>query len=208
MCLSQPKIPQDNSAQIAQQQADKRQADITAGKQNIDSAFSKFDDNYFNDYGKAYVDNYNPQVDDQYNRAVLKNNYAAARAGIDNSTPAFTSNDKLNLAYGDQRRAIAANANTAVDSLKTGVANQKSQLYALNSSAADPSAAASNATAAAGTMPSTPQYSVLGDLFGSLINNGSAYIAGRNQALPPGYANVFNAGSGLPSAGGSGRIVG
>lgn len=207
MC-STPKIPQDNSAQIAQQQNEQRQAQIKQGQGNIDTAFAKFDQPYFDQYTKTYEDNYNPQIDDQYNLAKQKEKYNFARAGVLDSTPAIFGADQLNKKYGDQRQQIASDALGATNNLKNNIASQKTQLYSLNSSAADPTLAAQNAATSAGTLSSQPQYSALGDLFGGLVNGTSAYIAGQNKNLPPGYSSAFAPGGGIPTGGGSGRVIG
>lgn len=206
MCT--PSIPKDNSAQLAQQQNDARQANIRAGQGSIDTAFAGFDDDYYKKYGQAYLDNYNPQVDDQYHRAQQQERYGFARNGTLDSSPAIGAADRLNQEYAAQRQAIASRALGAADTLKNNVTNQKSQLYALNTSAADPALATQQANAAAGTITSTPQASPLGDLFGGLLNSASAYMAGQNKALPAGYASAFAPGATLPGGNGSGRVVG
>jgi hypothetical protein len=202
MCT--PSIPTDNSAQLAAQQAAQRQQQISQGQSAIDSAFGQFDDNYFKKYGDAYVANYDPQVDQQYGDAKQKLRYNVARRGMLDSQDAIHLNDNLNRGYSEQRQQVASNAVGAQNDLRNNVAQQKSQLYALNSSAADPTLAASSAAAAAGTIPSTPQYSTLGDLFSGLVNAGSGYVAGqaRNNPYIPGSV----VGGTLPSSG-SGRVV-
>jgi hypothetical protein len=205
MCT--PSIPKDNSAELAAQQAAQRQAQITQGQGAIDSAFSKFDDNYFNEYNKAYTANYDPQVDEQFGIAQKNLKYNVARRGMLDSTNAIDLNDRLNNSYGQQRQQIAADAIGATNNLKNAVQGQKSQLYALNESAADPTLAASNATAAAGTIPNTPQYSVLGDLFSGLVNAGTGYAAGQSRNNP--YITSGRAPGGyLPTGNGSGRVIG
>jgi len=205
MCT--PQIPQDTSAQQAAQAAQERQAQVVQGQQNIDSAFSKFDDNYFNKYQGAYEANYNPQVDEQYQRAQQGERYNYARTGMLDSTPAIHGADLLNEKYGQQRQAVAADALSATNNLRNGVQQQKSQLYALNSSAADPTLASTQAAASAGTIPSTPQYSVLGDLFSGLVNAGANYQQGRNTNSPYFTPNAPMPGGALPSGSGSGRVV-
>lgn len=203
MCT--PSIPKDTSAQQAEQAAAKRQALVTQGQSAIDSSFAPFNDDYFANYSKAYVDNYNPQVDEQYGRAKTQVRYDAARKGVLDSTPAITSADRLNDEYGRQRQQIASNAVGAANDQRNTVQNQKTQLYALNEASANPTMAAERSAAAAGTIPNTPQYSALGDLFGGLVNSGGAYVAGANKALPPGYNNALTAG--LPTGSGSGKVV-
>lgn len=208
MCLSShPSIPQDNSAKLAAQQADQRQAQVTQGQQNIDAAFTPFNDDYFNKYQQTYEDNYNPQVDDQYKLAQQKERYNEARSGMLDSTPAIFQQDQLNKSYGQQRQTIAGNAINATDVLKNSVQQQKAQLYSLNSSAADPTLASTQAAAAAGTIPSTPQYSMLGDLFSGLVNSTSAVAAGNSQNNPYFTPNRGLPGGPLPSGSGSGRVV-
>lgn len=211
MCT--PSLPKDTSAEQAATANATRQANVTAGQQNIDSAFSKFDQPYFDNYTKSYEANYNPQVDEQFGLAQQGERYAAARKGVLDSTPAIHANDLLNTSYGQQKQKIASDALNATDSLRNNVQQQKTQLYGLNSSAADPTLASSQAAASAGTIPSTPQYSVLGDLFGGLVNGAASYTGANNNYTAMGgnmgYGNrMFQAGSGLPGGSGSGRIVG
>lgn len=205
MC-SAPKIPEDTSAQQAAEAAAKRQALVTQGAESIDTAFKPFDDAYFDKYRSAYVDNYNPQVDEQYGRAKTQLSYDAARKGVMDSTPAIYKDDLLNEKYGQQRQQIAANAVGAAQDQRSNIEQQKTNLYALNESAANPTLAAERSSAAAGTIPNTPQYSMLGDLFGGLINTGASYINGQSKALPAGYGSVFQAGAGLPGSS-SGKVV-
>lgn len=206
MCNT-PSIPQDRSAEIAAQSAAQRESQVRAGQQNIDSAFGKFDDNFFNDFTKAYENNYNPQVDTQFDRAKTNLRYDNARKGMLDSTPAIFSNDLLNEKYGQQRQQVASDAIGATSNLRNNVSNQKTQLYQLNSSAADPTLASTNAAAAAGTIPNQPQYSALGDLFGGLVNSGASFMAGQNQNNPYFKPNQPLPGGRLPSGGGSGRVV-
>jgi hypothetical protein len=207
MCT--PSLPKDTSAEQAATANATRQANVTAGQNNIDSAFSKFDKPYFDSYTKSYEGNYNPQVDEQFGIAQQNERYAAARKGTLDSTPAIHANDLLNTSYGQQKQKIASDALNATQGLENTVQQQKTNLYGLNSSAADPTLASSQAAASAGTIPSTPQYSVLGDLFGGLVNGAASYVGANNNNTAAGYGQrTFQAGSGLPGGSGSGRIVG
>lgn len=207
MCT--PSIPKDNSAEIAQQENAQRQANIKSGQSAIDTAFSQFNDDYFNKFANDYENNYDPQVDEQYQRAQQKERYNFARNGTLNGTPAINQADLLNENYANQRQQVASDANSAVQSEKNAIAQQKSSLYALNESAADPTLATQQAAASAGTIASTPQYSVLGDLFSGLVNAGNAYYTGSQKALPANYAYAINSPSGrLPTGNGSSTVVG
>lgn len=205
MCF--PKPPRDNSAELARQQEQQRQARITQGQQAIDDAFKGFDDSYFNDYRQDYLDYYNPQVDEKYGNARRDLRYNTARAGILDSTGGFRLFGDLSKAYDDQRRAVASNADQATNEQRTNVEQNKSDLYSQNTASADPSLAAISAAGRAGSLQTTPAYSPVGDLFSGLTNAGASYIAGRNKGLPAGYDRLFQPGATLPTGYGSGRVV-
>jgi hypothetical protein len=195
----------DTSAEQAALQASQRQDQILKGQSAIDTAFQPYDDNFYANYGKTYENYFDPQIDNQFLKAQQQQTYDLARRGVTDSTPAITAADKLNQAYGQQRQQVGSDAINAVNTLKNNVQSQKNSLYSLNTSAADPTLAASHAADAVGTLPTLPKYSVLGDLFGGLVNSGASYVAGQNQALPKGYNAQLTAG--LPTGLGSGRIV-
>jgi hypothetical protein len=205
MCFSQTP-PKDNSAEIARQQAEEREAKITQGKQSIDSAFGVFDPQYYQKYQDAYTANYNPQVDKQFTDARQAMKYNLARSHTLDSTPGQKSFGDLVTGYNDARRDIASKAVDATNQLKTNVEDQKSDLYAQNNASADPSLSSIQALSRAGSLASPASYSPLGDLFSGLVNTTGAYYAGKNQALPAGYAAKFAPGATLPG-GGSGRVV-
>lgn len=206
MCNT-PSIPQDTSAQQAAAAQAQREARVTEGQQNIDSAFGKFDDNYFGNYRQSYLDNYNPQADQQFGDASRELRYNDARRHMLDSTSAIFNADQLNRKYGDARQQIAGDAVNATDQLRGQVQQQKAQLYAQNTASADPTLASTQAAASAGTIPSTSQYSALGDLFGGLVNSAASYQAGANRNNPY-YTNMPLPGAGkVPSGGGSGKVV-
>lgn len=206
MCFNQS-APQDNSAAIARQQAEEREAAINQGKQSIDSAFGVFDPQYFQKYQQSYVDNYNPQVDKQFTEAKQGVKYNLARKGTTDSTIGQKTFGDLVSGYNDARRDVASNAADATNKLRADVEGQKSQLYAQNSASADPSLSAIQAVSSAGSLATPASYSPLGDLFAGLVNTSAAYRAGQNQGLPAAYRGILTTpGSTLPS-GGSGRVV-
>lgn len=190
MCLSQPQ-PVDNSAAIARQQETARQAQVTSGQGAIDSAFSAFNPAYYDQYTKAYTDNYNPQVDDQFAKAKQGLQYDFARRGTLNSTGAQTGFGDLIKSYGDARDQVASNALGATNTLQSQVSANKTNLYNMNASAADPTAAAANAAGSVGSLMTPATYSPLADLFGGLVNGYSSYASGQNAALPAGYQKLF-----------------
>lgn len=207
MCLS-GSAPKDNSADVARQQATDREAKITTGKQSIDDAFGVFSPDYFSKYTKAYTDNYNPEVDRQFGVAKQGVEYDTARKGTQDSTAGQKQFADLTRDYGTQRAAIGSQAIDATNKLRSNVDAQKTNLYAQNSSSADPGLSAIQAVSSAGSLGTPAQYSPLGNLFAGTINGGANYLAGQNNRLPAGYSTAFAPGSTLPSGSGSGRVVG
>lgn len=206
MCLSND-APQDNSAAIARQQATEREAKITAGKGEIDKAFGVFDPGFYDKYTKAYTDNYNPEVDRQFGEAKQQVHYDTARKGTTNSTPGQKQFGDLTREYGVQRQDVASRAIDATNKLRGDVDGQKTNLYAQNTSSADPSLSAISAVSSAGSLGTPAQYSPLGNVFAGAINGGASYLNGRNNRMPTGYENAFAPGATLPSGSGSGRVV-
>lgn len=169
--------------QIQQQQAE-NQANIKAGNANIDAAFSKFDDPYFAGYSKAYTDYYNPQVDAQYRDAEGTLESGLARNGVDRSSIAATQIGRLFSDYSDRKADIANQATDAANSLRGRVADEKSNLYALNNAAADPAQANTNALAASTALVAPRAFSPLGNLFASFIAPYTAFANAYNNSAP------------------------
>jgi hypothetical protein len=169
MCLT-PSIPQDNSGQQAQQAEQQRQNNITAAQGGIDSAFSGFNDDYFNNYQKSYTNAYDPLVDQQYNDARKSVSLALARTGNLNSSYGADELAKLDAADKTQMANVASNATTATNALKSNVQSNKSNLYGLAQTAGDPGTVAAQAPAIASTLDTPVAVSPLADLFSSFTN--------------------------------------
>lgn len=204
MCLGGNSQQQDQSAQLAREQAVARENRVNEGKAKIDSAFAPFDPSYFQKFTDDYLGAYNPQVDEQFGDARQQLKYGLARTGMTNATPGQTKFGKLADAYTDRRREVASNAESATNSLRGQIDSQKGALYDQNAAAADPSLSAVRAASAAGSLQTAPSYSPLADLFSGVINTGSAYLSGQNRNLPAGYKPMFAPGA---TVAGSGRVV-
>ncbi len=189
------KPPVDNSAAVARQQEQARNARITEGQGKIDEQFGVFDPSFFGNFQNDYLNYYNPQVDEQFADTRKNLRYDLARKGTLNSTPGQNKFADLIDAYQSRRDEVASNALSATNQLKGDVENTKSELYAQNQQSADPSLAAQSAVSRVGALSTTPTYSPLADLFSGIINTGAAYAGGRQQGLPPGYSELFNPGS-------------
>lgn len=188
---------QDLAAQqqvATQAQEDQRTAAIGQGKASIDSAFSQFTPDYYDNYTKAYTAAQDAPLADQY--GIAKDSLTAALAGRDtlgssSGNNALAQLDKTNE---DAQGSIGAAATDATNSLRTNVNNSENSLYAENENAADPLAAASQAQAASGAIVAPSSVPTMSNVFaGALqpfataakVNSTSLYpTTGQNNNAP------------------------
>lgn len=175
------------------QQAE-REKNITAGQSAIDDAFSQFNDNYYTNYQNAYLNANNPDLDYQFSQANDKLKAALAARGVDNSSISGNAFADLSKTYNDKQSDIAGAAADATNSLKNKVSSAKSNLYAVNSEAADPSLAASQAAAQSTALTALPTSSSVGDVFSSLLAPFTNYVKASSYS-------PYGSGSGLSLAG-------
>lgn len=196
MCLG-GSAPASNDAATQQQIEDQNttnQANIAAGNTSIDSAFSKFDPSYYSGYQKAYTDYYNPQVDTQYKDAEGTLESGLARDGLSKSSVAASQIGTLFGDYADQKAAIGNQAADASNELEGKVADEKSNLYALNAASADPAQASTQALAASTALVAPTSFSPLGSLFANFVSPYTAYAnAYSNSAGGTGYVSPNSA---------------
>jgi hypothetical protein len=176
------------AANVAQQEADKEAA-IRAGQGAIDNDFSQFNDDYYGGYKQSYLDAYNPQLDTQYSLAKDKAIAALANQGVLDSSIAGNALGTLTNQYGTEKATIASNADDAVNTLKSNVNAAKTNLYNLNTSAADPTTVGNQAEATATSLLPQQTLSPLGDVFaGALTPITAAAKANQNGA----NSSIFN----------------
>lgn len=199
MCKSSP--PKDNSAEIARQQEAARQARIRTGQSNIDSAFSGFNDQFYNNYQDQYTGYYNPQLQDQYGDAVKRLTLQLAQSGNLTGSAGANQLGDLQEYYDQQKLALTNRALDAVNSLRGNIDAKKSQLYADNRAAADPGSAASAAASAAQYLQPTAPSSPLANVFSDFFQNVGNTAAIRNTQR-------LNQGTGVQNFSGGGRSGG
>ena len=205
MCFG-AKVPKDNSGEIARQQEEARQQKIRAGQASIDSSFdSTFTDPYYDSIAKSYEDYYNPQLVDQYKDAQKELTFQVARSGNSESTAANELFSRLEKQRADAQTKIANDALSAKGKTKADVASQRSNLYTLNTSSADPTQSAAQAQQAVAQLQQPTSYSPLGSVFASLIQTGGNAAAVNQATSAPSYGG---AGPVAPSgSAGSGKVV-
>lgn len=196
----QPAYQEIDPAQEVLDRESVRQNNVNLGKANIDTNFKQFDDKYYDTYKSTYQGNYVPQVDEQYKTAVGKMMTQLAKRGMDRSSVGVARQGELADDYVKAKTTIASEADTAANTLRSNVEASKSNLYALNSSSADPAAAAAQAAGQAKTLVAPPQYSPIGDVFASALQPfNSMQSAQNNTSTRSPYASPYKA-SGKGSA--------
>lgn len=193
MCIfSAPSMPKDNSAEIARQREEARQADIRAGRENIDSAFSRFDDPFYNNIQTTYQDYFFPQVDQQFADTSKKLKLRLAGAGNLNSGAGAQQIGKLTQQYDLQRADLANKALDAANSYRTRVEGERGDLYNLNASSADPASIAVQAASRAGPLLTPPSPSPIGSLFADFLNNAAIGVAAESKGYPGFRTGLFD----------------
>lgn len=197
-----------NDAKKQQKELDRREAErqskIKAGKGKIDEAFGQFDDDYYGGYKGAYTDYYFPQIDDQFGKAKNKLVAALAGRGTLESTPGINAVGDLTENYNQQRTGIANEALDAAQKLRSTVENNKTDLYALNLSAADPESMSAMAQGQATALVAPPTMSPLSQVFASALQPYLNYQSAAQNRAPASYRSGIPGGA---SGQGSGRVV-
>lgn len=179
----------NQQAQMTQAQEDKRTAAIGQGKASIDSAFSQFTPDYYDNYAKTYTAAQDAPLADQY--GIAKDSLTAALAGRDTlgSTSGNNALSQLDKTNEDAQASIGAGATDAANALRANVNNSKNSLYAENTAAADPLAAASQAQAATGAIVAPSSVPTMSNVFAGALAPFATAAKVNGQSLTP-TANV------------------
>jgi hypothetical protein len=180
--------PQDAAKQqiaLMEQQQAAHDAAVAQGKNSIDAAFSQYDPAYYEKYKQSYLDAYNPQLQDQY--GIARDKLIATLAGKDTleSTVGANALSQLDKTRDNAQIGIANAATDAANGLKSNVDTAKTNLYSMNASAADPTAAASQAQAQAGAIVSPQSYPTLTDVFAGALAPFAAAAKSNAGSLNP-----------------------
>lgn len=193
MCMFGGGAPKDDSAERARQEEAARQARIMAGQEAIDQQFAGFNDSYFDKYKGDYTGFYAPQLDEQYADAKKKATLKLASSGGLQTSAGASQLAGLFKGYNDQKSALAGKAIDAANELRGKVDANKTELYQLNRSAADPAQATALATQRAGGIQ--PQsFSPLGNVFADLVSNVGTGIALESRGYPGLGTGFFSTG--------------
>lgn len=163
----------------AQARADEaaRQARIKQGVANIDSQFSKFDNNFFDTRKKAFTDFSMPQVGDQYRQNSNQLAFSLARSGLDQSSEAARQGGVLQRDNALARQQVADGAIGEAQKARQQVEDNRNNLIQQVNMTSDPQLAANNALRQAGVLSMQGGFSPLGNLF----QNTTAMLGAANQ---------------------------
>lgn len=182
----------------------KRQEDILAGRNAIDAAFARFNDDYYDQYAQDYLSYYYPQIDEQFARAQGKTHAALVDRGLTQSSIGANSFADLLSQRLAQRTQVANDAANQAGQLRANVEQTKSNLYSLNEAAADPAAANARATAEATALVAPPTYSPLGQIFATAIQ---PVLYGVNAWQNGMQGRYYNAPYTVPTGSGSATVI-
>jgi len=189
-------------------------ATYTAGRQQrskdvqggINSAFSSFNDDYYNKYTADYSGYYTPQVNKQYDDARKELAFGLARGGNLDSSAAADKYGRLSEDYNTELGTISNNATGAAAALRSNVNSAKSGLMQqglsastigsdvapegignVNTSLAGMDTNIANVRSLANStsagLAAPPNYSPLGQLFGSALSGVATGASGYNTGL-------------------------
>lgn len=182
-------------AELARMEEQKRQARIDAGMSGIDSAFSSFNDDFFNNRAAAYGNFAMPQLQDQFGDARENLTYALARQGIlDSSSSAdrFTDLDKTyDFAIQDinnQGIDYANQARSSVEDARSGVVNQ---LFATE----DPDAALTAAANQSAALTAKPAFNNIANYFQNITAGLASAFGGPQTGYGGLVSNITPGGS-------------
>ena len=198
--------PKDNSAKIARQQEQERQARIAAGRGQVDQTLSGFDDDFFNRRADEYAGHYMPQVDRQFEDARDTSVKGLARQGSLGSSWGAKMMSDLSRTYETSRSDVANRAVDKSRQARQGIEGVRGDLYGQLEAGLSPGDAANRAALAAEQYQTASDYSPLGDIFaGQLGQFGNAAIL-QQQGFRGTGVGLLNPG-GAQKAAPSNRVV-
>lgn len=167
-----------------------RQGRIQQGMGAIDKTFSKFDDNYFNDYFNKEMGMATPNITKQFTDANEQTLFGLARDGNLQSSAA----GKLYGNVADRKNDALLNASSTASSsknaLRSEISGERGQLVNQLNATADPGAAASGAISSAAASSRPPTYSPITNIFSDLTSQFAANEQARALGMP-GYGFGF-----------------
>ena len=205
MCLgggsSSTAVADEATRQRAEEAA--RQGRVRAGRDNINSAFSGYDDNFYNDRTQSYIDYATPEVADQFKDATTQLRAALARNGLLQSSISADQNANLNRQNSNALRSVADKGLDYSNQTRSSIEAAKNNLLQQNQGLADPTLAANMAANSASSASTLPSYSPLGQIFAGATDA----LATQSQLERRGQARYPDTISGIFSPSKTGQVI-
>lgn len=202
-------ISLDGGAKAARQAAtetrateERRQVDISDGRNRIDTTFRQFDDGFYGAREKAYSDYYMPQLGEQYDTALKELTFALSDAGLLSSSVAAQRTGDLERDYARRRQEITSSAKGVADQARGDVESARSELVQQLSATGDSQAAGNSAVSRAATLAAQPAFSPLAQVFQNTVAGIGAAQAAQGQRTTRRVNPLYTT-----SGAGSGRVV-
>lgn len=169
--------PKDKSGQIAREAEEKRQREIAAGRSEVNDVFGRYDDSFFKQREDEYASHYMPQVEDQFRTAHESSvKRLAGRGALDSSAGARILGE-LAARHKGARSDVASQAYSHGQQTRNNILGARNDVLAQVESGLSPTSARSMAQTEAGRHSAASEYSPLGDLFATALNQfGTAAI--------------------------------
>lgn len=185
-----------------------KQANLTANDANINSSFdTNFTPDFYNNYAKQLMSYWQPDIDQQNTDAQHQLNYTFADSQPGGGSAPAQAFGRLQQAYDTAELQANDQATSQANQLKSNVESQRSALLASVNGDTDPGTAAATTARTVGSIPLSPAYSQLGDLFSGLTGQfANAVTAARGTGQVYGIpVGTQSASSAFP--GGSSTVI-
>lgn len=194
----------DSGAAQARADQQARQARVDAGRNDINSTFSQFDDKFYNDRAQAYRDYQTPQLNDQFADAQKQIVYALSRKGNLNSSVAGEQFGGLGKQYATNTDKVEAGAQDYAGQTRQQIEQNRNDVLTQLQASGNADAASSDALNRARSVSQGPAVAPLGMLFTNFTGLAADHAIASNYGPNP-YAGFSGGGSfGSRLFGGSG----
>ncbi len=157
-------------AGMANRQEQQRQRYITQGQNQVNQAFSGFNQGFYNQRGQDYVNSAMPQLSQQYLQNRNQIGFGLGNRGLLASSAARNQWTGLGKEMGSAKQTIADQGIGYAQDLQKQVEQQKSVLYNQLYQSADPKSAGANAINVASGFQQPSVFQPLGNMFGNIAN--------------------------------------
>jgi len=159
---------QKNYGKIAKKQEEARQSAIKTGTASIDTAFSGFNDDFYNQRAQAYQNYALPELSKQYQQTRNQLMFNLANRGMLHSGAANNQWSDLNRTNAQAKQQIVDTGLGQANDLRLKVEGQKNTLLDQLYQSADPARAAQGATATAASFTPPSTFQPLANSFGNI----------------------------------------